>query len=181
MSTVKSNNHQIGQSLTAAQNFTLYQPTTPDGTVRLGVGNSGSTTADLVTFSSGVVSVTGEVRATTTVTAYYSDERLKENIVDIPNALEKVTQLRGVTYEPNAIAESFGFKKEPQVGVLAGDVQKVLPEAIKPAPFDVMLFEGKEMSRSGENYRTVQYEKLVPLLVQAIKELKEEVDRLKGE
>lgn len=181
MSTVKSNNHQIGQSVTAAQNFTLYQPTTPDGTVRLGVGNSGSTTADLITFSSGVVSVTGEVRASTTITSYYSDERLKENIVDIPNALEKVCQLRGVTYEPNAIAEGFGFKKEPQVGVLAGDVEKVLPEAIKPAPFDVMLFEGTEMSRSGENYRTVQYEKLVPLLVQAIKELKEEVDRLKGE
>lgn len=181
MSTLKTNAAQIGQSATATNNFTLYQPVTPDGTVRFGVGNSGATSADLVTFSNGVVSVTGEVRATTTVTAYYSDERLKENIVDIPNALEKVTQLRGVTYEPNAIAESFGFKKEPQVGVLAGDVEKVLPEAIKPAPFDVMLFEGKEMSRSGEHYRTVQYEKLVPLLVQAIKELKEEVDRLKGE
>lgn len=46
MSTVKTNNVQVGQSGTATNNFTLYQPTSPDGTVRLGVGNSGATTAD---------------------------------------------------------------------------------------------------------------------------------------
>lgn len=49
MSTLKTNNAQIGQSATANQNFTLYQPSVPDGTVRLGVGNSGATTADAVT------------------------------------------------------------------------------------------------------------------------------------
>ena len=49
MSTVKANNAQIGQSATANQNFTLYQPASPDGTVRLGVGNSGATTADALT------------------------------------------------------------------------------------------------------------------------------------
>ena len=46
MSTVKANNYQVGQSITATNNFTLYQPSTPDGSVRLGVGNSGSTTLD---------------------------------------------------------------------------------------------------------------------------------------
>ena len=51
MSTVKTNNVQIGQSLTATNNFTWYQPSTPDGTVRLGNGNSGSVT-DLVTLTS---------------------------------------------------------------------------------------------------------------------------------
>lgn len=49
MSTLKTNNVQVGQSATATNNFTLYQPSTPDGTVRLGVGNTGATTADVIT------------------------------------------------------------------------------------------------------------------------------------
>jgi hypothetical protein len=52
MSTLKTNNVQVGQSVTATNNFTLYQPSTPDGTVRLGVGNSGATTADVASFNS---------------------------------------------------------------------------------------------------------------------------------
>jgi hypothetical protein len=52
MSTLKTKAVQIGQSLTATNNFTLYQPSTPDGTVRLGVGNAGSVT-DTVTLTSG--------------------------------------------------------------------------------------------------------------------------------
>ena len=48
MSTLKTNNVQVGQSGTATNNFTLYQPSTPDGTVRLGVGNTGATTADVL-------------------------------------------------------------------------------------------------------------------------------------
>lgn len=52
MSTLKVNSAQIGQSLTATNNFTWYQPSTPDGTVRLGVGNSGATTSDVVTVNS---------------------------------------------------------------------------------------------------------------------------------
>ena len=57
MSTLKTNNVQVGQSPTASNNFTLYQPSTPDGTVRLGVGNSGATTGDVMT-------VTGSTSAT---------------------------------------------------------------------------------------------------------------------
>jgi len=52
MSTLKTNNVQVGQSVTATNNFTLYQPSTPDGTVRLGVGNSGATTLDVVAVTS---------------------------------------------------------------------------------------------------------------------------------
>lgn len=52
MSTLKTNNVQVGQSVTATNNFTLYQPSSPDGTVRLGVGNTGATTADVVTANS---------------------------------------------------------------------------------------------------------------------------------
>lgn len=65
MSTVKSNNHQVGQSGTATNNFTLYQPTTPDGTVRLGVGNTGATTLDVLTATNaGNVTVNGTLTAT---------------------------------------------------------------------------------------------------------------------
>ncbi len=52
MSTLKTNNVQVGQSVTATNNFTLYQPSTPDGTVRIGVGNSGATTSDVVVIGS---------------------------------------------------------------------------------------------------------------------------------
>jgi hypothetical protein len=52
VSTVKANNVQVGQSGTATNNFTLYQPSTPDGTVRLAVGNSGATSADVLTANS---------------------------------------------------------------------------------------------------------------------------------
>jgi hypothetical protein len=52
MSTLKTNNVQVGQSVTATNNFTIYQPDSPDGTVRIGVGNSGATTADVASMSS---------------------------------------------------------------------------------------------------------------------------------
>ena len=65
MSTINSKNVQVGTSNVAAENFTLYQPSTPDGTVRLGVGNSGATTGDVVTVNSAGVTVTGTLTATT--------------------------------------------------------------------------------------------------------------------
>ena len=122
----------------------------------------------------------GEIRATNAITSFFSDERLKENIEIIDSALEKLNTIKGVTYNSNSLAENYGYKnKEKQVGVLAGDVEKVLPEAVKPAPFDILrLDENTEISRSGENFKTVQYEKIVPLLVEAIKELKIKVEKL---
>jgi hypothetical protein len=133
----------------------------------LGVGTASSGTA-------------GSIRATNDIVSWYSDERLKTNIEIIPNALDKVMTLRGVTFNANELAESFGYSSQgKQVGVLAGDVKVVLPEAVKPAPFDIMMFENTEISRSGENYQTVQYEKLVPLLIEAIKELNNEIKQLK--
>jgi len=66
MSTINSKNVQVGTSGVANQNFTLYQPNTPDGTVRLGVGNSGVTTSDVVTVTNaGNMTVSGAVTATT--------------------------------------------------------------------------------------------------------------------
>jgi hypothetical protein len=135
----------------------------------LGVGTAPSTTA-------------GEIRATNAITSYYSDERLKDNITPIENALDKIEELTGVLYTQNKIAEQYGYVDySTQVGVLAGQVNKVLPQAVKPAPFDIeRLEDGTEVSKSGENYLTVQYERLVPLLIEGIKELRQEIKDLKG-
>ena len=133
-----------------------------------GVGTAGSGT-------------TGEIRATNNITAYYSDKRLKNIKGNIDNALDKVMSLNGVYYENNEVAEKYGYiNKEQQVGVLAQEVEQVLPEIVKAAPFDIGQNEdGTEYSLSGHHYKTVQYEKLVPLLLEAIKELKHEVDELR--
>ena len=136
----------------------------------LGVGVSASGTA-------------GEIRATNNITAYYSDERLKDIIGIIPDALTKVCSLRGVTYTSNNVAAGFGYTDQAeQVGVLAQDVQKVQPQVVTAAPFDIGQAEdGTEFSVSGENYLTVRYERLVPLLIEAIKELKLSHDALQTE
>jgi len=126
-----------------------------------------NSSAKLATSNTGVT-VTGDMTATLDVIAFASDERLKTNIQPLENALDKVLALSGFTYNFNEIGESLGFDtKITYVGVSAQQVQAVLPEAVKPAPAD-------------PNYITVQYEKLVPLLIEAIKELKAEIDELKG-
>ena len=129
----------------------------------LGVGTAGSGT-------------TGEIRATNEITAYYSDRRLKENVKLIDNAVEKVLSLNGITYTPNDLARSFGYTSDKTiVGLFADEVDAVLPEAVRPAPFDQ---DENGNSKSGENYQTIQYEKIVPLLVEAIKEQQKQIAQL---
>lgn len=115
----------------------------------LGVGTAGSGTA-------------GEIRATNNITAYYSDDRLKTNFGNIKNALDKVNTLNGFYYEANQTAQDLGYKPIREVGVSAQQVQAIMPEVVAPAPID-------------DKYLTVRYEKLVPLLIEAIKELNNKV------
>ena len=124
----------------------------------------------------------GAIYATGNITAYYSDRRLKENITPISNALAKVNSISGVTYNGNDLAAEYGYDdRSQQVGVLAQEIQQILPEAVKHAPFDIAVdADGVEYSKSGETYLTVQYEKLVPLLVEAIKELTKRVEELES-
>jgi hypothetical protein len=118
----------------------------------------------------------GAIYATGNITAYYSDARLKTVSGKIENALDKVAQLSGVYYTNNSVAKSFGYDSdEVQVGVLAQDVEAVLPQIVKAAPFDL---DQDGNSKSGENYKTVQYERLVPLLIEAINELQAKVKAL---
>jgi hypothetical protein len=124
--------------------------------------------------------VSGSINATGNITAYYSDERLKKGLEPIKSALNKVNSLRAVTYYQNELADIyFESNTERQVGVIAQDIQKILPEAVKPAPFDVTKDENNNIvSKTGENYLTVQYEKVVPLLIAAIQELNDKVNNL---
>jgi hypothetical protein len=115
---------------------------------------------------------TGEIRATDNITAYYSsDRRLKENISNIPNALDKVNQLNGVTFDwTEAYMKQHGgedgyFVKKNDTGLIAQDVEQVLPEIVRS---------------NKDGYLGVQYDKVVGLLVEAIKELKHEIEFLKG-
>jgi hypothetical protein len=120
----------------------------------------------------------GAIYATGNITAYYSDARLKTVSGKIENALDKVAQLSGVYYTNNSVAKSFGYDSdEVQVGVLAQDVEAVLPQIVKAAPFDL---DQDGNSKSGENYKTVQYERLVPLLIEAINELQAKVKALEA-
>jgi hypothetical protein len=89
--------------------------------------------------------------------------------------------LNGYYYVENEVAEQYGYKnKQEQVGVSAQEVEAVLPHIVTRAPFDIAKNEdGTEYSKSGEDYKTVRYERLVPLLIEAIKELKAEIEELK--
>ena len=110
--------------------------------------------------------VDGEIRATNNITAYYSDDRLKTRLGKIENALQKVRNLTGFYYEPNELAQSMGYLVRREVGLSAQDMQKEMPEIVTKAPID-------------EKYLTIWYEKTAPLLVEAIKELADEVDKIK--
>jgi hypothetical protein len=121
----------------------------------VGVGTAGSGTA-------------GEIRATNEITAYYSDARLKNFHGTIGNALDKVNSLNGYYFTENEVAKSLGYNNDKmQIGVSAQEVQAVLPEAVTTAPID-------------ENYLTVKYEKIVPLLIEAIKEQQKKIEELEA-
>lgn len=107
----------------------------------------------------------GAIRAGGDVTAFYtSDQRLKTEIQVIDNALEKTASLSGVTFSWNELATDKD-KNIREAGVLAQELEKVLPEAV------VLRDNG---------YLAVRYEKIVPLLIEAIKELRDEINQLKS-
>ncbi len=115
--------------------------------------------------------VIGDIIATGNVTAYYSDERLKDLKGAIPDALDKVNNLTGYYYKPNALAHSLGVDNtELEVGVSAQEVEAVLPEIVSKSAVGQDEF--------GEDYKSVHYDKLTPLLIEAIKELTQKVSDL---
>lgn len=154
-----------------------------DGAGRLGFkapfsGNNTTdfTIRDITARSIGVgtaaAGVSGDIRAAGNITAYYSsDQRLKENVTNISNALTKLQSINGVEFDwTDAYISQHGgfdgtFMRKHDVGVIAQEIEAVMPEVV--------------MQRS-DGYKAVKYEKIIALLIEAIKELKAEVDSLKN-
>ena len=127
----------------------------------------------------------GDATMVGTLTQNTSDIRLKDNRELIPGALNKLHSISGYSFDWN--------DKQPMheagthdVGLIAQEVQEVLPEAVRPAPFDFYEEDPETddhlvgTSVSGEDYLTIQYDKVVPLLVNAIKELSAKVEDLEA-
>jgi len=167
-------NAPVSTTITGTANQVLANGTSgsvQSGSVTLTTPQSIGTTSNVQFGSLGLGTAasgtSGEIRATNNVTAYYSDERLKTKLGNIENALDKVNSLSGFYYQANETAQALGYEVKQEVGVSAQEVQRVMPEVVAPAPID-------------ETYLTVRYERLVPLLIEAIKELKTEIDNLKA-
>ena len=149
----------------------VVSPGTGTGVI-VNIGQAVATTSSVQFNSLSVGSTTpsgtaGEIRATNNITAYYSDDRLKTRLGNIENAMDKLLSLDGFYYEANEIAQAFGYDVKKEVGVSAQQVQAIMPEVVAPAPID-------------EQYLTVRYERLVPLLIEAIKELSAKVSALEA-
>ncbi|CAB5226341.1 Intramolecular chaperone auto-processing domain containing protein [uncultured Caudovirales phage] len=105
---------------------------------------------------SGSLTTTGDINAEGDVTAFTtSDERLKNNITPITSALEKIDRITGVEYDWNTDLQS--KRTGHDIGVLAQEIEAIIPEAV---------------TTREDGYKAVNYEKIIPLLIQAIKELK---------
>jgi len=132
-----------------------------------GAGNTVANSVQTTTLGVGTTptGTTGEIVATNNITAYFSDERLKTRFSNIPNAVDKIMSLSGFYYEPNEVAQALGYEKKTEIGVSAQEVQAVFPEIVAPAPID-------------NKYLTVRYEKLVAVLIEAIKEQQANINRL---
>ena len=113
------------------------------------------------------------------ITAYASDERLKYNVEPIKDARKLLRQIEGVYFDWDLEeCNKWGFHPpEHDMGLLAQRVQKINPHAVHPAPFDQdPINKGK--SKSGKDYLTVQYEKMVPMLIQSSNEHDELIEML---
>ena len=112
--------------------------------------------------------IVGRIDASNDVVAYStSDIRLKKNIQLIPNALDKIDKINGYTFnwkEDKELSNTHGFAGH-DVGVIAQEIEEILPEIV---------------TTRNNGYKAVKYEKIVPLLIQCIKELKSEINELKS-
>ena len=157
---------------------TLSGATLASGVTASSLTSVGTLTALTVTgviTANGGVTVTGAITATGNISAYVSsDRRLKNNIVPIENALTKLNKIGGYSFdwtddyiekESNGKGEDGYFFRKHDIGVIAQELQEILPEAV---------------AEKTDGYLGVRYEKIIPLLIQSIKELQLEINELKN-
>jgi len=137
----------------------------------LDLGTSDDVQFDSFGVGTAASGTTGQIRATNDITAFYSsDASLKENVKNIENPLEKVNQINGVTFDwtEDYIKENGGeddyFVRKNDVGVIAQEIEKVLPEVV---------------ATRKDGIKAVKYDRIVALLIESIKELKKEIEELK--
>jgi hypothetical protein len=133
-------------------------------------GSTGSTDGGGINYVAAFHAFNGNITATGNVTAYSSDGRLKKNVTIIENAVQKVLRLGGYSYDwdmPKCLEVGFQPANEHEHGLIAQDVQRVMPDAVAPAPFN-------------DKYLTVRYERIVALLTAAMGEQQRELDELRA-
>ena len=113
------------------------------------------TTIEDASGASGTVTFSGSVEAVDFNST--SDARLKTEITSIEGGLDKVSQMQGVTFK---------IHDKPSAGVIAQELEKVIPAAVKTGDDD---------------YKSVNYNVIIGYLIEAVKELQEEVNTLKGQ
>jgi len=149
-------------------NFVLETGATARASLALDTGND----VQFDSFGVGTAAsgTTGEIRATNDVTAFYSsDVALKENITNIPDPIESLKKLNGVLFDwkkeyiDQRGGEDGYFVRKKDVGVIAQEVEKVLPEAVAQRP---------------DGIKAVKYDRLTCLLIEAVKKLSAQVEVL---
>lgn len=129
-----------------------------NGDIYLGVNNAGSILFDTgATNSTTYLTISGGLRVSDDVIAFaISDERVKDNVLPISNALEKLEQITGVSFDWKPESGHHGH----DYGVIAQEIEKILPEVV---------------ATRDSGYKAVKYEKIIPLLIEAIKELSKRI------
>ena len=121
---------------------------------------TGNITAAQITGST--LNTSGAITAGGDITAFFSsDERLKDNITPLSDAINKINQIGGYEFDWNSDSSHSGH----DVGVIAQEIEKVLPEVV---------------TTRDNGYKAVRYEKIVALLIQAVKEQQLQIDELKS-
>ena len=120
----------------------------------------------------GKARITNELLCENDIVAFASDERLKKKLNSLSNVLENLEKIDVFKYENSDIANKY-FENKLQIGLSAQEINKYYPEVVALAPFDSIYDEiqNKFVSKSGENYLTLKYDRLVVVSLQGIKEL----------
>ena len=108
----------------------------------------------------------GEIRASNDITAFYSsDNRLKENIIKIQEPLSKLEKINGYTFDWIK-KEGIHSHEGSDIGVIAQEIEKVMPEIT---------------TTRDNGYKAVKYEKIIPLLIESIKEQQKQIEEFRNE